>query len=404
MISRIGALKSFVVLVAFVGATTLEAQTMPDPKVIAGVPLPVTDMPAGTVTVRVIKGSLANNIAGQKVELFVNGAGRQQTTGETGRAEFSGLPSGARVKALAVVERERLESQEFAVPPAGGIRVMLVATDPELAKRADEDRRLAAAPAQQGTVVLGEQSRFVFELGDEALNVFNILQILNTARTPVQTRDPVVFEASPNGGTVTVLDGSSPQATADGRRVRVAGPFAPGMTLVQFAYSVPYSSANLTVQQHMPIGLNQLTVMAQKVGNMHLSSPQMSEHREMSAQGQTYLVGQGPGIRAGDAVSFTFTGLPYAASWPRNVALGLAALILAGGAWSSVRTPTSRPADANRGTLETRRDRLFTALTAIEHQRRAGTIDPVHHASRRRELITELESIYAALDTESQSV
>ena len=37
-----------------------------------------------------------------------------------------------------------------------------------------------------GHVVLGEQTRFVFEMGDEALNVFNILQIVNTARTPVQ--------------------------------------------------------------------------------------------------------------------------------------------------------------------------------------------------------------------------
>ena len=199
---------------------------MPDPKEIAGVPLPVGDVPAGTVTVRVIRGALSNNIPGQTVELFVDGScdvGRQ--TGESGRAEFSGLRPGAQVKAVAVVGGERLESQEFPVPAAGGIRVLLVATDPEAAKRADEDRRLAAGPAQAGTVVLGEQSRFVFELGDEALNVFNILQIVNTARAPVEPREPIVFESAPNGGDVTLLNGSSPRAAAEGRRVVVAGPF-----------------------------------------------------------------------------------------------------------------------------------------------------------------------------------
>lgn len=375
---------------------------MPDPKDIAGVPLPSGDVPAGTVTVRVIRGALSNNIPGQAVELFVDGAARQQKTGEAGRAEFSGLRPGARVRAVTVVGSERLESQEFPVPSAGGVRVLLVATDPEAVKRADEDRRLAAGPAQVGTVVLGEQSRFVFEMGDAALNVFTILQIMNTARTPVETREPIVFEAAPNGGTVTVLSGSSPRASAEGRRAVVAGPFPPGTTLVQFAYAVPYSGPNLTIEQRMPVVLNQVTVMAQKVGDMRLSSPQIAQHREMSAQGETYIVGQGPGVRAGDAVSFSFTGLPYAPVWPRNVALALATMILTGGTWASFRT-RGTAGRSGRSALETRRDRLFSELTAIEHRHRAGHVDPAHHASRRQELITELESVYAALDTESQN-
>ena len=105
---------------------------MPDPKEIAGVPLPVGDMAAGTVTVRVIKGSLSNNLPGQTVELLVNGVARRATTGESGRAEFAGLSVGDGVKAIAIVAGERLESQEFAVPSAGGTAVLLVATDPEL--------------------------------------------------------------------------------------------------------------------------------------------------------------------------------------------------------------------------------------------------------------------------------
>ena len=92
----------------------------------SGVPLPVGDVANGTVTVRVIRGSLANVVAGQDVELSVAGVARTGKTNDAGRAEFSGLPPGARVKASTDLDGERLESQEFAVPATGGVRLMLV--------------------------------------------------------------------------------------------------------------------------------------------------------------------------------------------------------------------------------------------------------------------------------------
>jgi hypothetical protein len=384
------------VVASLLMASFSHAQPMLDPKNMSGVPLPVGDLPAGSVIVRVIRGTLANNVAGHPVDLVVDGTPRRQNTNASGRAEFSGLHPGVRVKASVVIDGERLDSQEFPVPAAGGIRLLLVASDPGAAAPTAEGGP-AAAPASDGVVVLGEQSRFVFELGDEGLNVFSILQIVNTSGTPVQPRQPVVFESSSNGGTVTVLNGSSPRAAAEGRRVVVTGPFPPGPTLVQFGYSVPYSGPNVTVEQRMPVALNQVTVMAQKVGDMRLASPHLARHREMSAQGATYIVGQGPGVQPGGAVSFSFSGLPYAPTWPRNVALALATVILAGGAWSSFRR---RDADSGDGreALEARRDRLFSELTAIEQRHRAGGMDAADHSERRRQLITELESVYAALD------
>ena len=370
---------------------------MPDPKDIAGVPLPVGDVPSGTVTVRVVRGSLANNLAGETVVLVVDGAPRRQTTAESGRAEFSALRPGARVKATAVVAGERLESQEFPVPLSGGVRVLLVATDPASAQQADADRQLAASPARPGVVVLGDQTRFVFEMGDEALNVFSILQIVNTARTPVEPREPIVFEAAPNAGAITVLEGSSPRAAVEGKRVVVAGPYPPGATIVQFAYAVPYSGPTATIEQRLPLALNRVTALAQKVGPMDVKSPQLSQQREMTAQGETYIVGQGPGVAAGTPVSFAFSGLPHRPRWPRNLALGIAALILAGGAWASARTPSTPRGPAARARLEVERDRLYAELAQLERQHRAGSTDPAQ-ASRRRDLVAQLESVYAALD------
>ena len=236
--------KALLPILALAGAASAFAQSpaMPDPKQIAGVPLPMANVPVGTVTVRVIRGSFAKNIAGQDVTLTVDGKARAGKTNDEGRAEFPSLTPGARVRATAIVDAEKLESQEFPVPSSGGVRVVLVATDPEIEKRAGEDRRLAQGPAQRGMVVLGEQTRFVIEMADGALSVFNILQIVNTARTPVDPPQPVVFEVPAAARAPEVLDGSSKQATVTGRQVTVAGPFAPGMTLVQFAYSLPHQA------------------------------------------------------------------------------------------------------------------------------------------------------------------
>ena len=100
-----------------------------DPRAVAGIPLPVADVAVGTVVVRVIKGSLANNIPDQPVELLGAGAPRTVKTDAGGRAEFAGLAPGTRVTVATTVLGERLQSQEFAVPSVGGTRLLLFATD-----------------------------------------------------------------------------------------------------------------------------------------------------------------------------------------------------------------------------------------------------------------------------------
>ena len=137
---------------------------MPDPKQISGVPLPVADVAVGTVTVRVVRGQITNILPGQTVELTVSGAQKTAKTDEAGRATFNNLPPGSPVKAAVTVDGERIESQEFSVPAAGGTRLMLVATDAALEAKAAADRKLGEGPAVTGLVVLGEQSRFVIEM------------------------------------------------------------------------------------------------------------------------------------------------------------------------------------------------------------------------------------------------
>lgn len=399
------ALVAVLVLASRFGAAPVYTQAMggssqmPDPKQMSGRPLPVGDLPVGTVTVRVVRGSMANVIPNQPVELSGGPSPLTARTNDQGRAEFPGLRPGATVRATTTVDGERIESQPFTVPSSGGIRVALVATDAAIEKRAAEDRQLAQAPAQSGMVVLGEQTRFVIEMGDEALSVFYILEVVNTARVAVQPPEPLVFDLPASAQGAGALQGSGAQTTVAGTRVTVAGPFAPGSTLVQFGYSLPITGATLSLQQTLPVALSQFSMMAQKVGDMQVHSPQIAEHRDMPVQGQTFIVGKGPAVPAGGTIALGFSGLPHQPLWPRNVALALAIVILLGGLWGGMRTrrPAAGEVDRRRR-LEAKRDRFFTELVSIEEQHRARTIDAERYAARRREIVAALERLYAEID------
>ena len=367
---------------------------MPDPRQMSGVPLPMGDLPVGTVTVRVARGAVTNPLTGVTVEL--TGAGTKTApTDAQGRATFTGLPPGTRLKASARVDGEKLDSQEFDVPTSGGVRLALIATDPELTKKAEDDRRLAASPAVDGVVVLGEQSRIVVELGDDGLNVFNILQILNTARRPVKIGRPLAFDVPAEAIGLGLLEGAPKDALASGHRVTVSGPFAPGTTLLQFGYTLPFVSSAMSIRQTMPASMTGLSVAVQTDGGMRLSSPQLAQQRTMSAQGQSFIVAEGPPVPAGGTISLELTGLPHSPVWPRNVALTLAGVVLLAGIWASMRSkaPEERPSRARH---DAERERLFSTLLALDEKHRRGELDERRYTEEREDLVAALSRMYGA--------
>src|SRR4051794_10792608 len=148
---------------------------MPDPKQMSGIPRPVTDLPDQSISVRVIRGALSNNIPNQPVELHVGPKVLRGKTDEAGRAQFDKVTPGASVKAVADVDGEHLESQEFQAPAEGGIRLLLVATDKS--KSAGTTPAATDTPAASGQVVIGGNSRIVMEPSDEAVEIYYLLDI-----------------------------------------------------------------------------------------------------------------------------------------------------------------------------------------------------------------------------------
>lgn len=363
----------------------------------SGIPRPVTDLPDRAISVRLIRGDLSKNIANSPVHLHVGSKIRTVKTDESGRAQFDGVEVGAPVRAVAVVDGERLESQEFPAPAQGGIRLLLVATDKEEAAAGGQP--LASTPVP-GQVVMAGNTRLVMEPGEESVQVYYLLDLVNKASTPVNPPAPLVFEVPAEAGGAAILEGSSPQAALSGKRVTIGGPFAPGSTSVQLAYEIPAPTGSLEVAQRFPVSFEQLAVIVKKVGSTSVRSRQITRQQEAPAGGEVYIWGTGGTIAANQPIEIALDGMPHHSPVPRWIALSLAVVIVAVGVWASARPEDRAGLAAERKRLVARREKLLGDLVRLEVDRREGRTDGLRYDARREEIVAALEHIYGALDTD----
>jgi hypothetical protein len=385
-----------VLVAALLVAATASAQDMPDPSLIHGRALPAPELADGTVTVRVVREAIGNNMPGQQVRVTGGGATRTATTDDLGRAEFSGLPQGE-MRAEVTVEGEQLVSQPFSAPTSGGLRVILVAGIARAAERKkQEEAAAAAAPATKGIVVLGGDSRIVLEFSNDSLFAFYLLDIVNNARTRVDIGGPLVIDLPSDIGAAQLMEGSSPTATINGSRVTVQGPFASGTTPVRVQFAVHYGSPERMLAQTFPVGLQRVIVGVEKVSRVTMASPQFGTVTDLPTENGAYLLGQGGALAANTPLTITFTNLPLHSRAPRYVALALAGIIAGVGVWLSVGTRGTRGRE--RQMLIARRDTLLAELAQLDARRRDGAVAQEKYEARRQKLMSQLEQLYGELD------
>lgn len=379
-----------------ISSLSVRAQ-MPDPREMSGIPRPVTDLPNGSVAVRVIRGQLTNNIANQPVELSVDGKPQTVNTDAEGRAQFDRLPAGAMLKASTTVDGERIESETFPAPSQGAIRLLLVATDKNAPSAPAAATTAPSAPAVAGAVTIGGESRIVIEPGEESVSIFYILDIVNPGQAPVNPPLPFEFDV-PEGMTGTgLMQGSSPRASVNGHHVTVAGPFPPGKTSIELGGVLPVPDGEITFSQRFPANYDQPVFIAKKEGALKVSSPQFDRQQDTAVENTPVIIGAGSAIAAGTPFTMTLSGLPHHSPMPRLISLALAAVVAAIGliaAWS----PAKDDAPAvEQKKLAGRRERLMQDLVKLEQDHRRGKVDDGRFAARREELMSALEGVYAAL-------
>jgi hypothetical protein len=368
---------------------------MPDMKQMSGIPRPVDDLPNGSVSVRVIRGDMSNPLVNQPVEMRAGNTTRTVNTDAEGRAQFDNLAAGTPVKFSTVVNGERLESQEFPIQPRGGVRMLLVATDPNAARESAQ----ATAPAVPGEVVIGGESRIIVEPNEETVSIFYVLDIVNRGSAPVNPSKPFLFTLPPDAIGTTVIQGSSPLASSKGRDVTVAGPFPPGTTAIQVAAEYPVGSGTVQIAQTFPATFQQVIVIAKKAGSLQLASPQFERTQETVIENTSVVLGLGRELSAGQTFAMTITGLPHHSATPRIVTLTIAGLIAIIGVWAVMRPGDQSPErSTERKRLIARREKLFQDLVRLEQDHRRGKIDGPRYTARREELLQGLEHVYGALD------
>ena len=372
---------------------------MPDPRQMHGQAIPAGELPAGSVTVRVVRQALGNNVAGVVVELHGAGAVRQATTGADGRAQYVSVPAGARVHATAVVDGERLESTTFDVPRAGGVRTILVAG---LGLGAAGGPQTAPPPASAATgssrsgLSFGNNTRFAVEFQDDTIAVFYLLEIVNKSGAPVNLASPLIMTLPADAVGAALLEGASHLAAVSGTRVSIAGPLPVGVTVVPIAFRVESWGARHEFAQVFPLSVDQVAVGVQRLSGLTVESAQASSVREASLSGQAFFIASGPALPAGTALRLTLAGLPHKSLVPLYIALARAAAVAGAGTWLAMRPSTSR--DDGRRRLEARRARGLAALAALDADHRAGRVRSPAYDERRARLLADLERVYGALD------
>jgi hypothetical protein len=228
------------------------------------------------------------------------------------------------------VDGERLESQEIVIGDSG-VRLILVATGAASTVAGPAP----APPAVPGRLALGPRSRLVVDFVDDRLRVFYVMDVVNSSSQPINPGGPLVFELPRTARGVTMLDGTTKQATANGPRVTVTGPFAPGSTTVSFGFELPHSGPMARLEQTWPVDLARLSVFALKTGELDIQSPQLTRKALTHQQGQPLVEGEVPPMPAGQSLVLDVTGLPYHPRWPRYTALTAAALLVSWGLWAA---------------------------------------------------------------------
>ena len=372
---------------------------MPDPSAIAGTPLPAPELPDRTVTVRVVRESVGNNLAGVAVELHGAGDVRRATTGADGRAQFASVPPGARVHARAVVDGEALESTTFEVPAAGGVRTILVAG---LGLGTGGGAPIATPPPRSSDVgaisalSFGNNTRFAIEFQDDTIAVFYLLEIVNRSGAPVTPASPLVINLPAEAVGAALLEGASPLAVVNGPRVSIAGPLPVGVTTVPIAFRVESWGARHDFSQVFPLALDQVAAGVQRLGGVTVESPQASSVREASLSGQAFFIATGPALPAGTPLRLTLAGLPHKSPLPLYTALAVAAAVAGIGVWLAMTPGTG--SDDSRRRLEARRARGLAALAALDADHKAGRLPAPAYQERRARLLADLERVYGALD------
>jgi hypothetical protein len=382
----------------------------------------VGDLPTGTVTVRVGRGSLSNAAVGVDVVATVTAPGgkaseRSEKTKPDGRATFSSLPVGAEFRAQVEVDGQRLQTASFAIPGEGGARLMLLSQQSQ-DESAGEEAPAAANPhagahghgatptetandtgegsSDPSVLRVSSSSKLLIDLREDALAVMENLVLENTSdRSFRADHGSIAIPLPAVANEVEAIEGSARLELEQGSTVflRQAIPPASSRTppvQARFGFLVPTAGENrITLRQPMPLGIEEPVVMLPESVHLTLAAPGLQAMApQTDDRGARIKIFQLASVPRNGVLSITVSGLPTRGGLGKTIATVLVAVLV-----FALVLGWRRPKVENRPKkLRGRRDELFAELVEVERARRAAGADDAPLARRRAELVAAIEA------------
>jgi hypothetical protein len=363
---------------------------------------PASDLPKGTLEIEV------RNAAGQpmtnqsvrlgQIHLTATGADRgvkeqRADTDARGMVRFTDLLTGQENGYVAVTEHQglRLSVEPFRMPDAGGMRGQILAL-----RRTSDPSVLRLDP----------RSKLIIDLREEALAVMIGLFFRNVSQE--------IFDPGPQGliipmpdGAVNAqeIEGGEPLEILPGKGVRIRSIIPPDsaasfVSTARYGYILPTDGARtLELKQVLPIALPDPFILVPEKTGLGLEGPGLKPgDDDVDGTGDKVKVFTTNPIAAGGTLALTVTNVPARPRTGRVVASVLCMLLIAGALAGVLfrRGPKAAAAGAGRDELIARREKLFGDLVELDRERKAGA-DSARSADRRKQLITELETVYRNL-------
>jgi hypothetical protein len=368
----------------------------------AGNAFPEPSLPTGTLEVHLFdeKGApipthaVVLGMVGKESKVDV----RRGQSDAAGLARFSGLPGGEGTGYAAVVEWRgmRLGTMPFAMPESGGARAEI---------------RALGRTADPKAITIGPGGRVVVQMHEDTLQLLEILPLENTSDQMFDPGPGAIEIPLPQG--FVGAEGQEGEHKIEVRQnhgVAVHGAIPPKRSLVganpreagqevEFGFVLPYHGDTREVAQPMPNGIGAFTLITQQISGLTVTGAGVGPREERQLGGRKYWIMPVEAVPAGGTLTFTLHGLPATDATGR-IAAGVLALLLVGWAIAYGRRPPQagrrgRPGADDRAHLIDRREALFAALVALEHEARAaGGGAP---GERRKQLVGELEQVYRQL-------
>jgi hypothetical protein len=339
-------------------------------------------VPPGVVIVRAEDGD-GKPIAGADVVLGQARAGEsgvRELKGKTdaqGEARFEGLDAKPTSGYLAEIlkDGQRYAGKPFRLVENMGAKVVI-----------------SVRPVSKdiGTLSFGPESRFIFEVQDDAVQAIEVLYLVNPGENPIDPGPGGLHIPLPEKAvSAVVAPQSPPNLSVSGHEAVWKGPIPKGETPLAIMYVLAYSSSTLAVKQPAPIAFGAVNVITEKLDGLSVEGKSLSsEERDMN--GHKVVIYQGPGAPAGGAVELELTGLPHQSSaWALVAAAAALAIVVGLGVYAARGRAPGREA---RVELEARREKLLDDLAGLD-----GKDDP-KQKKKRDELTEKLARLYKELD------